>query len=70
MIKLFNRVGQILKEDGMLQNDVAFGDSGGRASIESRLQQIMDSDSPYWNGMHPEHDKYVNEALKLRELLT
>jgi len=49
---------------------VAFGDSGGRASIESRLQQIMDSDSPYWNGMHPEHDKYVSEALKLRELLT
>ncbi|MFZ9068928.1 MAG: hypothetical protein ACO23R_16275, partial [bacterium] len=33
MIKLFNRVGQILQEDGLLQNDIAFGDSGGRASI-------------------------------------
>jgi len=69
MIKLFNKVGQILKEDGMLQNDVAFGDSGGRASIKDKLDKIMDSESPYWDGMHPEHDKYVAEALKLREML-
>lgn len=69
MIKLFNKVGQILKEDGMLQNDVAFGDSGGRASIQDKLDKIMDSESPYWDGMHPEHDKYVSEALKLREML-
>lgn len=69
MIKLFNKVGQILKEDGMLQNDVAFGDSGGRASIQDKLDKIMDSESPYWDGMHPDHDKYVAEALKLREML-
>tara|TARA_R100000900_G_scaffold144615_1_gene128919 strand:- start:2739 stop:3512 length:774 start_codon:yes stop_codon:yes gene_type:complete len=69
MIKLFNRVGQILKEDGMLQNDVAFGDSGGRASIQDKLDKIMDSESPYWDGMHPDHDKFVTEALKLREML-
>jgi hypothetical protein len=69
MIKLFNRVGQILKEDGMLQNDVAFGDNGGRASIQDRLDKIMDSESPYWDGMHPDHDKFVTEALKLREML-
>jgi hypothetical protein len=69
MIKLFNKVGQILKEDGMLQNDVAFGDSGGRASIQDKLDKIMDSESPYWDGMHPDHDKYVSEALKLREML-
>ena len=69
MIKLFNKVGQILKEDGMLQNDVAFGDSGGRASIQDKLDKIMDSESPYWDGMNPEHDNYVSEALKLREML-
>lgn len=69
MIKLFNKVGQILKEDGLLQNEVAFGDNGGKASIQDKLDKIMDSESPYWDGMHPEHDKYVAEALKLREML-
>lgn len=70
MIKLFNRVGQILQEDGMLQNDVAFGDTGGKAGIQERLSQIMADGSPYWDGQHRDHDRYVAEALKLRELLT
>jgi len=24
--------------------------------------------TPYWDKHHPEHEKYVNEALRLREL--
>jgi len=30
----------------------------------------MASDSPYWDGMHRDHDRYVQEALRLRELLS
>ncbi len=70
LVKMMNRVGQLMQEDGLLQNDVGTSMNGGKADIESRLSELMAPDGPYWDGMHRDHDKYVAEALKLRELLT
>lgn len=70
LVKLMNRVGQLMQEDGLLQNDVGTSMNGGKADIESRLSELMAPDGPYWDGMHRDHDRYVAEALKLRELLT
>jgi hypothetical protein len=70
LVKLMNKVGQLMAEDGLLQNDVGTSGNGGRVDIEGRLSELMASDSPYWDGMHRDHDRYVQEALRLRELLT
>ena len=70
LVKLMNRVGKLMQEDGLLQNDVGTSMNGGKADIESRLSELMAPDGPYWDGMHRDHDRYVAEALKLRELLT
>ena len=70
LVKMMNKVGQLMQEDGLLQNDVGTSMNGGKADIESRLSELMAPDGPYWDGMHRDHDRYVAEALKLRELLT
>ena len=70
LVKMMNKVGQLMREDGLLQNDVGTSSNGGRADVESRLAELMREDGPYWDGMHRDHDRYVQEALKLRELLS
>jgi len=70
LVKMMNKVGQLMAEDGLLQNDVGTTGNGGRVDVESRLSELMAPDGPYWDGMHRDHDKYVQEALRLRELLT
>jgi hypothetical protein len=70
LVKMMNKVGQLMAEDGLLQNDVGTSGNGGRVDIEGRLSELMAPDSPYWDGMHRDHDRYVQEALRLRELLT
>ena len=70
LVKLMNKVGRMMAEDGLLQNDVGTNSNGGRVDIESRVSEVMAPDGPYWDGMHRDHDKYVAEALRLREMLT
>lgn len=69
VVKIFHKVGEILEEDGLLNTDIGGTGAGGRAQVESRLAEIMKPDSGFWDGMHPEHNKLVEEALKLREML-
>jgi hypothetical protein len=38
------------------------------ADVAQKLSQITMPNSPYWDRNHPEHDQYVNEALRLRGL--
>ena len=70
LVKMMNKVGQLMAEDGLLQNDVGTSGNGGRVDVESRLSEVMAADGPYWDGMHRDHDKFVQEALRLREMLT
>ena len=69
IVKIFHKVSQILEEDGLLNTDIGGVGAGGKAQMQSRLAEIMKSDSPYWNRTHPDHDNYVEEALKLREIM-
>lgn len=39
-----------------------------QADVAQKLSQITAPNSPYWDRQHPEHDNYVNEALRLRGL--
>lgn len=38
------------------------------ADAQARLSELRAPDSPYWDQRHPEHQFYVNEALKYQEL--
>ena len=38
--------------------------------IESEISAITnDTDGPYWNKQHPDHDKSVQQVYTLREML-
>ena len=40
------------------------------ADIESEISAITnDTNSPYWNKSHPDHDKMVQQVYTLREML-
>ncbi len=69
VVKIFHKVGEILEEDGLLNTDIGGTGAGGRAQVETRLSEIMKTESAYWDSMHPDHDRMVQEALKLREML-
>ena len=34
-----------------------------------KLSELTSASSPYWDNRHPEHDWYVQEAMKFREIL-
>ena len=36
------------------------------ADAQERLSELTAQGSPYWDQRHPEHEFYVNEALKYR----
>ena len=39
------------------------------ADIESEISAITnDTDGPYWNKQHPDHDKVVQQVYTLREM--
>ena len=45
--------------------------SGGLTPEQARdkVSELTADGSPYWNARHPEHDWYVQEAMKFREIL-
>jgi hypothetical protein len=44
--------------------------NGGLTPDQARdkLSELTASNSPYWDNRHPEHDWYVQEAMKFREI--
>lgn len=36
--------------------------------VQEKLSELTSQGSPYWDQRHPEHEFYVNEALRLREM--
>ena len=38
------------------------------ADVRERLSELTATGSPYWDQKHPEHDFFVTEALRLREM--
>ena len=37
---------------------------------EKEIDELTQEGSPYWNKTHPNHQKNIQEVLKLREMLT
>jgi hypothetical protein len=69
VVKLMSKVGQFIAEKTGEDSFAGSKGSGVMAPDEahSKLREITAPESPYWSERHPEHDWYVNEAMRLRE---
>ncbi len=68
IIKAFANIANLLSEDKIV------GAEGNEAmqprDIEGEIRQLTtDRQGAYWNKMHPDHQKVVNQVLALREML-
>lgn len=72
VVKLMSKVGQFIAEKTGEDNFAGSKGSGVMAPDEahSKLREITAPESPYWSARHPEHEWYVNEAMRLREFTT
>ena len=71
LIKLMVRVNEYVKEQ-VGEDALAGRESRPDVSdedLQNRISELTQSDSPYWVKMHPDHDRVVAEALRLREQL-
>jgi len=67
VVKAFSDLAEKLSED-----EVVKGDSSSYMTaneIEKEITSLTEEGSPYWIKTHPNHQKAVQEVLKLRELL-
>jgi hypothetical protein len=68
VIKAFSNLADKLSEDEIIK-----GDGTGYMTakeIEKEITDLTQEGSPYWNKTHPNHQKNIQEVLKLREMLT
>tara|TARA_B100001093_G_scaffold141315_1_gene133773 strand:- start:4779 stop:5612 length:834 start_codon:yes stop_codon:yes gene_type:complete len=71
VIRLLANIGSFMQEK--MGEDTLEGVklSGGLTPEQARdkVSELTADGSPYWNARHPEHDWYVQEAMKFREIL-
>ena len=68
VIKAFSSLADKLSEDEIIK-----GDGTGYMTakeIEKEIDDLTQEGSPYWNKTHPNHQKNIQEVLKLREMLS
>jgi len=65
IVKMFARIAEQLGEDNLIGDTSEMVMTPAEAS--ERISDMTRRGSPYWDKMHPEHDKYVQEVLRLRE---
>jgi hypothetical protein len=41
----------------------------GLQEVQTKLAEYTDPGTPYWDAKHPQHNFYVDEAMKYREML-
>ena len=69
IIKAFANIANLLSEDKIVGTE-ADNILQGR-EIEKEIEDLTsDRQGAYWNKMHPNHSKVVNQVLALREMLT
>ena len=69
IIKAFANIANLLSEDKIIGTE-ADNVLQGR-EIEKEIEELTsDRQGAYWNKMHPNHTKVVNQVLALREILT
>jgi hypothetical protein len=68
IIKGFAKIAGMMSEDKIVSTESENVNTS--ADIESEISAITnDTDGPYWNKQHPDHDKMVQQVYTLREML-
>ena len=68
IIKGFAKIAGMMSEDKIVATESE--NVNTVADIESEISAITnDTDGPYWNKQHPDHDKMVQQVYTLREML-
>jgi len=68
IIKGFAKIANMMSEDKIIATESE--NVNTVADIESEISAITnDTDGPYWNKQHPDHDKTVQQVYTLREML-
>jgi len=68
IIKGFAKIAGMMSEDNMVTTESEQVNSN--KDIESQISTITNNtDGPYWNKRHPDHDKTVQQVYTLREML-
>jgi hypothetical protein len=65
IVRMFAKIAEQIGEDNLIGETSEMIMTPNEAS--QRISEMTRRDSPYWDKMHPEHDKYVQEVLRLRE---
>ena len=69
IIKGFANIANLMSEDKMIGTGEDNATSG--RDIATEISSIVnDRDGPYWNKMHPEHDKVVQQVFTLRTMMS
>ena len=69
IIKGFAKIAGMMSEDKMVATESESVNSV--TDIETEISSITnDTDGPYWNKGHPDHDKIVQQVYTLREMLS
>jgi len=67
VIKAFSNLAEKLSEDEIIKGDGT--EYMTAKDIEKEINELTQEGSAYWSKTHPNHNKAVQEVLKLRELL-
>ena len=68
IIKGFAKIANMMSEDNIVATESE--NVNTVADIETEISAITnDTDGPYWNKQHPDHDKVVQQVYTLREML-
>jgi len=65
MVNMSDYIAEQVSEDGLAGRDSRPTLSDG--DIQNRVSELTAKNSPYWEKMHPDHDRVVAEVLQLRE---
>ena len=68
IIKGFAKIANMMSEDKIVATESENVDT--KTDIESEISALTnDTNGPYWNKNHPDHDKMVQQVYTLREML-
>jgi hypothetical protein len=67
LIKAFSSLADKLSEDEIVKGEGA--DYMSAKELQRQLDELQQKGSPYWDKMHPNHKRNVDEVFKLREML-
>ena len=65
IVRMFAKLAEQIGEDQLLGETSELIMTPQEAT--QRIAEMTRRDSPYWDKLHPEHDTYVDEVLRLRE---